>query len=122
MKPSDRRFRQRFDLRIPLKIRNIDSPETPEQTVESSDISARGLYFSTDAPLDIGTRVEMFLTMPVEISGQDSRTWRCTGRVVRMQPAGPLESKSGNGIEILYYEVVDGLRADAATAVGRIKF
>jgi hypothetical protein len=116
MKASDRRFRQRFDLRVPIKIRNVDSPSTTEQLIESTDISARGLYFSTDAPFDIGTRVEMFLIMPMAISGQDARTWLCTGRVVRVQPAGAPETKPGNGIEILYYEVIDGSRVDAAAA------
>jgi hypothetical protein len=121
MKASDRRFRQRFDLRVPVKIRNLDSPITTEQLIESSDISARGLYFSTDAPFELGARVEMFLTMPSSISGQDTRTWLCIGRVARVQPAGAPETKAGNGIEILYYEVIDGSRADAAAA-GRSKF
>ena len=66
-------------MRVQVKIRNLDSPNLTEQQVESSNISARGVYFSTDLPLDIGARVEMFLTMPVEIAGKDSRLWRCTG-------------------------------------------
>ena len=121
MNPSDRRFRQRFDFRVPIKIRKVDSPNTTEQLIESSDISARGLYFSTDSPFDIGTRVEMFLIMPMAISGRDARTWHCIGRVVRAQLAGAHETKPGNGIEILYYEVIDGSRVDAA-AVGKSKF
>lgn len=48
-------------MRVQVKIRNLDSPDLTEQQVESSNISARGVYFSTDLPLDIGARVEMFL-------------------------------------------------------------
>jgi len=99
MNPSDRRYRQRFDLRVPIKIRNVDSPNATEQLIESSDISARGLYFSTDAPFDIGTRVEMFLTMPSSISGQDARTWLCVGRVVRLQQADAPETKPSTAPE-----------------------
>jgi len=99
-----------------VKIRNLDSPDLTEQQVESSNISARGVYFSTDLPLDIGARVEMFLTMPVEIAGKDSRLWRCTGRVVRLQPRSPSQPKAGNGVEIHYYEVLDKARAAAANA------
>jgi hypothetical protein len=114
MKENDRRFRQRFDMRVQVKIRNLDSPDLTEQQVESSNISARGVFFSTDLPLDIGARVEMFLTMPMEIAGKDSRLWRCTGRVVRMQPRSPSQPKAGNGVEIHYYEVLDRARAAVA--------
>jgi hypothetical protein len=114
MQENDRRFRQRFDMRVQVKIRNLDSPDLSEQQVESSNISARGVFFSTDLPLDIGARVEMFLTMPVEIAGKDSRLWRCTGRVVRMQPRSPSQAKAGNGVEIHYYEVLDRARAAVA--------
>ena len=107
MQENDRRFRQRFDLKVQVKIRNLDSPDLTEQQVESSNISGRGVYFSTDLPLDIGARVEMFLTMPVQVVGKDPRLWRCTGRVVRKQPCSPSQPKAGNGVEIQYYEVLD---------------
>jgi PilZ domain len=115
MKTLDRRFRPRFDMRVQVKIRNLDSPALTEQLVESSNISARGFYFSTDNPLDIGARVEMFLTMPTEVVGQDARVWRCTGRVVRMQPGGLAQRKAGNGVEIHYYEILDKARSVAPT-------
>jgi PilZ domain len=120
MQESDRRYRQRFDLKVPLKIRSIDSPGLPQQSVESSDISARGLYFSTDAPLEVGTRVEMFLSMPEEISGKDSPLWRCTGRIVRLQPAVPVERKAGNGVEIQYYDVI-GISPSDTTGTSRFE-
>lgn len=87
MQEIERRHRQRFDMKVPVRIRSLDSPGLSEQMVESSNISAGGPYFSTEAPLDVGSRVEMFLTMPVEIAGQDSRQWRCTGHVVSAQLA-----------------------------------
>ena len=116
MQENDRRFRQRFDMRVQVKIRNLDSPDLAEQLVESSNISARGVYFSTDLPLDIGARVEMFLTMPTEIAGKDSRLWRCTGRVVRLQPGSVAHPKAGNGVEIHYYEVLEKARSAGANS------
>jgi hypothetical protein len=68
MQENDRRFRQRFDMKVQVKILNLDSPDLIEQQVDSSNISARGVYSSTDLPLNIGARVEMSLTMPVEIA------------------------------------------------------
>jgi len=62
----------------------------------------------------------MFLTMPVEIAGKDSRLWRCTGRVVRMKPGNAADPKAGNGVEIHYYEVLD--KARSASANSRSKF
>lgn len=75
MQEIERRYRQRYEMKLPVRIRSLDQPGLYEQTVESSNISAGGLDFETDASLDIGSRVEMFLTMPVEIAGQDSRQW-----------------------------------------------
>ena len=100
MQENDRRFRPRFDVKVQVKIRNLDRPDFTQQQVESLNISGRGVYFSTDLPLDIGARVEMFLTMPVEIAGKHSRLWRCTGRVVRKQLCTPAHPKAGNGVPL----------------------
>ena len=35
MQESDRRFRQRFDMRVQVKIRNLDSPDLGEQQVKN---------------------------------------------------------------------------------------
>lgn len=117
MQEIERRYRQRYEMKLPVRIRSLDQPGLYEQMVESSNISAGGLYFATDAPLDIGSRVEMFLTMPVEIAGQDSRQWRCTGRVVRAQPARTPQASAGNGVEIDYHEVLDGTRWENSQAL-----
>lgn len=113
MQEIERRFQQRYDAKVQVRVRNLDSPGLSEQLVESSNISARGLFFRTGTPLDVGSRVEMFLTMPAEIAGPDSRQWRCTGRVVRAQPAQTPQASAGNGVEIHYYEAFDtaGLRS-----------
>ncbi len=55
MQENDRRFRQRFDMRVQVKIRNLDSPDLTEQQVESSNIplgvsTSRQTCRSTSAP------------------------------------------------------------------------
>jgi hypothetical protein len=106
MHELERRYRERFDIRVPFEIRNMDLPGLPAQSAESSDISARGLYFATDSPLPVGTRIEMFIRMPSQISGELSPQWRCTGRVVRAQAAESDATRGGNGVEIQCYEVM----------------
>ena len=108
MHDSDRRYRPRFGLKVPFEIRNIDQPALTAQSAESSDISASGLYFATEAPMSVGTRIELFIQMPSEISGIPLPKWRCMGRIVRVHAASPTDTNSGNGVEIQCYEVLGG--------------
>jgi len=108
MQESDRRYRPRFGLKVPFEIRDIDQPAITAQLAESSDISASGLYFATEAPMSVGTRIELFIQMPSEIYGIPSPKWRCMGRIVRVHAAGPTDANGGNGVEIQCYEVLHG--------------
>jgi hypothetical protein len=108
MHESDRRYRPRFELKVPFEIRNIDLPAVTAQLAESLDISASGLYFATEAPMSVGTRIELFIQMPSEISGNPSPKWRCMGRIVRAHAASPTDENGGNGVAIQCYEVLKG--------------
>jgi hypothetical protein len=106
MKEDERRYTPRFKMHIPLRIRPVAHSETPSQAVESSDISARGVYFSTDLPLLVGSPIQMFLQMPEEVTGKALINWCCTCRVVRVDSAAMPSGKAGVGVEIQYYEVL----------------
>lgn len=108
MRETDRRYRPRFGLKVPFEIRDIDQPLLTAQLAESSDISASGLYFATEAPMSVGTRIELFIRMPSEVSGTPSPKWRCMGRIVRVHAANRTDGNGGNGVEIQCYEVLDG--------------
>jgi hypothetical protein len=43
MQEIERRYRPKYDMRVQVRIRSLDSPGLSEQMVESSNISARGL-------------------------------------------------------------------------------
>jgi hypothetical protein len=49
--------------------------------------------------------------MPEEITGKPTTEWRCSGRVVRLQPVDTPQGKTGVGVEFDYYEI---LRSKAA--------
>jgi Tfp pilus assembly protein PilZ len=81
-----------------------------EQRAESENLSERGVFFVTNAPLVIGSAVEILLKMPEEISGRPTTEWRCTGHVVRIEPVDTPRGKLGVGIEFDCYEI---LRSEA---------
>src|SRR4029077_5370297 len=83
---NDRRTETRLTLCVPMKIRPITDPPELEQEVESVNLSQRGLFFSTGTPLKVGTRIEVLMKMPQEVSGYPPADVCCMGRVVRVQP------------------------------------
>jgi hypothetical protein len=114
MQLSDRRHRPRFGLKVPFEIRAIDQVTTTAQLAESLDISASGLYFATELPMNVGTRIELFIQMPSEIAGNSAPKRRCMGRIVRLHAASPTDAHGGNGLEIQCYDVLDGARSTPA--------
>lgn len=106
MSPANRRSEERVDLRVPLKFRAVTNPPSNEQRAESINLSRRGLCFSTESPLELGTLVEVFMTMPSEISGSPESEVRCVARVVHIQQAGWMSSKTQIGLRVERYETM----------------
>jgi hypothetical protein len=52
------------------------------------DISSTGLFFYANFRPDEGSRLELILTLPIEITHADSLPVTCIGRVVRLEPGG----------------------------------
>lgn len=104
MKLSDRRLAHRFSLAIPLYFRAWKS-QAPEQKVESINVSECGVYFETDMPPNEGAMIQLRLDMPKEITGQPTDEWRCTGKVVRIQPTCASSALLGVSVRFDYYEV-----------------
>ena len=115
MKLSDRRLAHRFSLTIPLYIRAWKSP-APEQKVESVNVSECGAYFETDKPPSEGAMMQIRLDMPREITGDPTVEWRCTGKVMRVQPARLPGSLLGVSLRFDYYEVSPAAEPSLALA------
>jgi hypothetical protein len=107
MRGKGRRQTPRFELRIPLSIRPLDAAEAPARIVRTSNISATGLYFISNLPLEVGTPVEMFLQVPEEVLGTSPRNWCCKGRVVWIDGSDRSHATQGVGVEFQYYEVLE---------------
>lgn len=103
---SNRRRTPRFDMALPLMVRLEDSLSAAQRDAVSSNISHRGLYFSTDLPVKVGSRIEILLKMPEAIVGRPVREWRCHAHVVRVEPLPAQQEATGVGVELIYYEVL----------------
>jgi hypothetical protein len=105
MNSSNRRLEPRIDLRVPLKFRPVTTPPSNEQRAESINLSRRGLCFVTESPLQLGAQVEVFMTMPSEISGSPEAEIRCIARVVHVR-TGWMSGKAAIGLRVERYETM----------------
>jgi hypothetical protein len=96
----------RFDLSIPVRVRRLDESGSTEYTVETSNLSEGGMYFSSDIQLEMDTPVRAYLVMPEQIFGVPLVRWCCDGRVVRLDPSDPPGSRLGVGIAFHTYAVL----------------
>jgi len=97
----ERRAAQRFEYQLPLSVRSADGGK--EQFGFTQNLSARGVFFYTDCPLQAGAKVEITLVMPAEITLSENMRVRCQGKVLRADmPASG--SKTGVAVLLEHYE------------------
>ena len=78
----ERRAGQRFPYLLPLSLRV--SASSLEGVGVTQDLSSRGVFFLTDAPLADGMEIELTLQMPSEITLGENMRVRCRGHVLRI--------------------------------------
>ena len=91
----ERRVGQRFPYLLSVSFRE---PATGIEGLGfTQDLSSRGAFFLTDAPLSEGSEIELTLKMPSEITLGESMRVRCRGRILRIvRPTGTLIQDSLN--------------------------
>jgi hypothetical protein len=104
MSSSERRIDPRVNVRVPLRFRILNNPDSTEQTAEAENISRRGIYFTTAVPLKVGMPVEVSLRMPQELAWKSPSDVKCMARVVRVNASSHANGKSGVGLHIERYE------------------
>jgi hypothetical protein len=57
-----------------------------EVATQSRDVSARGIYFLLPKEIEQGSRVEIVMTLPHEITMVGPVRVRCLGRIQRIEP------------------------------------
>lgn len=121
----ERRIGQRFPYLLSI---SFSEPGTGVEGVGfTQDVSSRGVFFLTDAPLSPGAEIELTLQMPSEITLGDDMRVRCRGRILRVFPpaatkensAGQVETKVGVAVRFDRYEYLPEL-AEPASAFTRV--
>ena len=107
----ERRVGQRFPYLLALSLRQ--SAGSIEGVGFTQDLSSRGVFFFTDAPLTEGEEIELTLRMPSEITLGESMPVRCRGRILRVVRPATLaqnfnsslaETKIGVAVRLEGYE------------------
>ncbi len=94
----ERRVGQRFPYLLPVSLRQLS--DSVEGVGFTQDLSSRGVFFFTDAPLTEGAEIELTLRMPSEITLGESMPVRCRGRILRVvRPAGSPSNSASVGAE-----------------------
>ena len=110
MLPSEeRRTMRRFDMRLPAAVR-LEGIGSEEFFTETQNVSARGVFFYLDRPLDPGTRLDVTLTFPPHVTLTDSVRVRFAARVLRIEPLPA--SRVGVAAVIEEYEFLRSAGAD----------
>ena len=120
----ERRVGQRFPYLLPLSLRQTGT--SVEGLGFTQDLSSRGVFFFTNAPLTEGSEIELTLRMPSEITLGESMPVRCRGRVLRVvRPAATsipdcsgtaqAEAKIGVAVRLEGYEYLPESSASSAT-------
>jgi len=91
----ERRVGQRFPYLLSVSLRQ------PAGAIEgvgfTQDLSSRGVFLFTDAPLTETSEIELTLRMPSEITLGESMAVRCRGRILRIvRPVAAYAEGSSN--------------------------
>lgn len=78
----ERRVGQRFPYLLAVSLR--EAARSIEGVGFTQDLSSRGVFFFTDAPVTEGAEIELTLRMPSEITLGESMPVRCRGRILRV--------------------------------------
>lgn len=84
--PTDRRHRRRFDLRLDLRCRLLESGEV--LTGRTCDISSTGVRFHLDRDLPLGRQIQLSVAWPVSLEDRWPLRLAVQGQVIRCDRHG----------------------------------
>jgi hypothetical protein len=125
MSGRERRISPRKDYAAPLRFRIISngynselsqniaggepvrrSPYTGTFEGQSVNLSERGIYFTSREKMSIGQPIEMYFTIPRELTGRMSEQVRCRARVVHVEDRADQHGMLGVGAAVDRFEPV----------------
>jgi len=83
---TERRSGRRIPTRVPARVRNSHGVD---QTAETRDVSANGVFLYTKSRMENGTDVELVLILPPELTSGEKCWVCCQATIVRVEEEGP---------------------------------
>jgi hypothetical protein len=77
---------------------------------EALNLSERGVYFTSRERVHVGEPLEMFLTLPRELTGRGPEQVRCSARVVHVEDRPDPQGVRGIGATVDRFEAVAAAR------------
>lgn len=74
---------------------------------QAVNLSECGMYFRSRQQVNIGDPLEMYFTIPQELTGRDAEQVRCTARVVRVHPPSERQGTVGVGVAVERFETME---------------
>jgi hypothetical protein len=92
---KERRIAPRKTCVVPLRFRvlsgvvgvgvaSVSHGHMGIQDGQTENISERGIYFTSSMKLSVGEPLEMYFTMPSELTGRSAESVKCDARVVHV--------------------------------------
>jgi len=85
MKDIERRSGRRISTRIPTRVRTIHGVD---QTAQTRDVSANGVFLYTKSRMEKGSDVELVLILPPELTSGEKCWVCCQATIVRVEEEG----------------------------------
>jgi hypothetical protein len=86
MKPDgERRSGTRIPTRVSTRVRTTQGID---QTAETRDVSANGIFLYTNSKMEMGTEVELVLILPPELTSGEKCWVCCQATIVRIEEQG----------------------------------
>jgi PilZ domain len=125
MSNQERRRAPRKECLVPIRFRIVgnghDHPETTARFThfgggpatharfgmaegQVQNLSERGVYFICREKLGVGEEVELFFTLPAELTGRTPESVRCSARIVYAQPLERNAELTGAGVFVNRFE------------------
>ncbi|HTW23583.1 MAG TPA: PilZ domain-containing protein [Candidatus Baltobacteraceae bacterium] len=82
------------------------SSYSPSFEGKALNLSERGLYFTAREKLSVGAPLEIYLTIPRELTGRGPEPVRCKARVVHVDEMYPQQGVKGVGAIVDRYETI----------------
>jgi hypothetical protein len=127
MSGRERRISPRKDCMVPLRFRVLSNGASAREgeiaasyeirgprssayhatlAGEALNLSERGVYFTSREELSVGAPLEMYFTLPRELTGRNPEPIRCSARVVHVEQYAGQRGLLGIGATVERFEAV----------------